>query len=397
MEKLYKLTKGTVRLEISGAQPEKLLNLCAENDIEFWAASPVNDFTMQITSSAAKYPDISSLAAHSGCELRLISSRGGKRIALAAKRRYALCALLIAGLMLISISSAFVWDIRIEGNSKISDAELMRALSECGVSCGSFWPGISVEKVKNELLLKYPELSWAALNLGGCVAELKVHERVAKPDIIDEKLCADVTAKKAGVIYRISTLEGKTLVSEGDTVAAGDILVTGEIDSETGDTRFVHAMAQIEARTWYEISAVTPLYEEAKSEISDKRADISLVLAEKRIKFLSDSRKISASCDKIIKYDIASIDGVFTLPLGIISERETQYETQTRRIDISAAQTRLEAGLLSRLHDEIGSGRIVSHDFSVSENGELLIVTLRAECIENIGEETANDRTHDRG
>lgn len=391
MEKLYKLARGTVRLEISGAEPQKLLNLCAENGIEFWDALPLDDFTVRITCYASSYPDIRTQAARSGCELRLVYSKGGKRIAAAVKRRYALCALLLAGVLLLSASSVFVWNIRVDGNSSISDAELIRALNECGVSYGSFWPSISAERVKNELLLKYPELSWATLNLGGSTAELRVHERVAKPDIVNEKLCADVCAKKAGVIYRMSVLEGKACISEGDTVAAGDILVSGTADSETGDTRFVHAMAVVWARTWYEISAVTPLFEEAKSEINGKSTDISLVLGEKRINFLSDSRNISESCDKIIKYGTASVDGAFTLPLGIISEHLTLYETKTRRIDISAAQTRLEAGLLSRLHDEIGSGRIVSHDFSVSDNGELLIVTLRAECIENIGEETVND------
>ena len=42
MEKLYDLARGTVRLEISGAEPERILNFCAQNGIEFWDLSLIH-------------------------------------------------------------------------------------------------------------------------------------------------------------------------------------------------------------------------------------------------------------------------------------------------------------------------------------------------------------------
>ena len=391
MKKMYRLARGTVRLEISGACPERLLNLCAENDIEFWDAAPTDGFTAQITAYAARYPDISALALSAGCELKLLRSRGGRRIAAAAKRRYALCAVLAAGMLALSASSAFVWNIRVEGNDGVSDAELVRALSDCGVRYGTFWPGVSTEKVRTRLLLEHPELSWATLNLSNSTAVLSVHERIDKPRLVSEDECAHVIAKKAGIISQMSVLEGMPCVAAGDTVAKGDVLVSGVIDSPTGDTRYVHAMAQVQARTWYELCAVTPLYENAKTDESSAKTRIFPVMGENRINFSSDSRNIGDSCDKIIKYKTASIDGVFTLPMGVMSEQTTLRQTELRRIDLSAAQTRLEAGLLERLHAMIGGGSIVSHSFSVSDDGRLLTVTLRAKCIENIGEEKLND------
>ncbi len=44
MRKLYDLVRGVAELEVSGAQPERILNYCSENGIEFWNASPCGDF-----------------------------------------------------------------------------------------------------------------------------------------------------------------------------------------------------------------------------------------------------------------------------------------------------------------------------------------------------------------
>ena len=44
MRKLYDFVRGVAELEVSGAQPERILNYCAENGIKFWNASPCRDF-----------------------------------------------------------------------------------------------------------------------------------------------------------------------------------------------------------------------------------------------------------------------------------------------------------------------------------------------------------------
>lgn len=46
MRKLYDFVRGVAELEVSGAQPERILNYCAENGIEFWNASPCRDFSI---------------------------------------------------------------------------------------------------------------------------------------------------------------------------------------------------------------------------------------------------------------------------------------------------------------------------------------------------------------
>ena len=349
MKNLYDLARGTIRIEVSGAKPERLLNFCAENGIEFWDTSPCEDFAMCMTVHASDYPMLCEQNGKNGCEIRLIASRGGKKISGAVKRRWIFCIFCGLCLILLSVSSMFLWRIDIEGNENISDGEIMRALSECGVKYGAFWPALSSEEVRNSILMKMPDIAWMSLNTRNSRAEVVIHERIEKPEIINEKESCDIIAEKSGIITKMSVLEGKQLAYPGDTVVKGDVLVSSLMDSETGDDRYVRAMAIVEADTWYEISAKTPLYEQKKAKKSGADSDFSLIIGKKRINFYSDGRNKSISCDKINKLGYISFGKAFVLPIGFASQRTAQYETETTGIDVNEATERLKATLTKEL------------------------------------------------
>lgn len=177
-------------------------------------------------------------------------------------------------------------------------------------------------------------------------------------------------------------------------MSKGDTLISGTMDSETADERQVHAMGTVQARTWYEINAQTPMYESVKTENGHSKTSLSLVFGKNLIKFSTDSRNSSASCAKINKLRYAALGKTFTLPVGIIKQETTEFTLQKQRIDENAATQRLKQNLLSELKRRIGDGSVSQTSFSVSKTDELLTVTLRAECIENIGVEY--DRKNDR-
>ena len=394
MEKLYDLARGTVRLEISGAEPERILNFCAQNGIEFWDTGPKADFAMQITIHAADYPLVQSQNGKNGIELRLVAAKGGKNITASMKRRFVLFIGVGVCIVLLAISSLFVWRIDITGNDTISDGVILRALSECGLKNGVFWPALSSDEVRSDMLMKLPDIAWLSVNVHNSCVEVVIHERIAKPDIVNEAEYTDVKAAKSGYITKLSVLEGKALVSIGDTVSRGDTLISGTMDSETAADRQVHAMGSVQARTWYEINAQTPMYESVKTEKGHSKTSLSLVFGKNLIKFSTDSRNNSASCAKINKLRYAALGEAFTLPVGIIKQESTEFTLQKQRIDENAATQRLKQNLLSELKRRIGDGSVSQTSFSVSKTDELLTVTLRAECIENIGVEY--DRKNDR-
>ena len=150
-------------------------------------------------------------------------------------------------------------------------------------------------------------------------------------------------------------------------------------------------MAQVIADTWYEISAQTPLLEERKTEKSGRNTAFSLVIGKKRINFFSDSRNKYDSCDKINKLKYISLGDVFVLPIGYAVERTTQYETSLLPIDEDKAVGRMKETLKNELQRRIGDGQIVSAEYSVSKTDNVMTVTLRAQCTENIAKEADYD------
>ena len=87
MRKLYDLARGVAKLEVSGAQPERILNYCAENGIEFWGASPCRDFSLTFCVHAADADILLAQNGKNGLDVKLISETGGRKLVLCAKRR----------------------------------------------------------------------------------------------------------------------------------------------------------------------------------------------------------------------------------------------------------------------------------------------------------------------
>lgn len=391
MKRLYNLLHGTVRLSAQGERCERVLNYCAENGIEFWDASPREDFAISFTVRARDYPALSELDGKNGIEIKLIASRGGRELTRAAKRRAVLLILLVCVVSLLSVSSLFLWKIEIEGNERVTDAELLRALSDCGVSYGAFWPALSSDEVRSRIVSELEDIAWLSLNVRSSRAVVTVHERIYKPEIADERTPCDVVASRGGIIRSLSVLEGSTLCAVGQTVAEGDVLAGALMQSKTGDDRTVHASAVVIADTWHEITAETPLYEAQKETRNGSSGGFSIIIGKMRINFFSDSRNKSTSCDKINKLRYVSLGDAFVLPVGYASLRTTEYETKLRHIDKTVATERLKETLIKELERRIDGGEIIAKDFSVSETNEMLVVTLRAQCRENIAEEAAYD------
>lgn len=391
MKRLYDIARGIVRIEVSGADPESVLNFCAESGIAFWDADPCEDYSLRLSVHAADYPALRERNGKNGVEIKPLRESGGKKIAAAIRARAVLVSLVFAGIALIAASSLFIWKIDIDGNEAVSDAQLLRVLEECGVGYGTFWPSLSSDRVKDDVLTQMPDIAWLSINIRSSCAHIVVHERVDKPEIVSEKSPCDIVAAKGGVIKKLSVLQGEAAVAIGDTVAKGDTLVRAVMSSETGDERLVHAMAYAQADTWYEISAQIPLVEQVKAEKKSTSTQFSIIIGKKRINFFDDSRNNYASCDKINKLRYISLGDVFVLPIGYAVQKSQGYETKACAIDEEKSVLRLKADLEAELRRKIGDGEIVFSEYSVSKSESLLTVTLRAQCTENIAKESAYD------
>ena len=218
---------------------------------------------------------------------------------------------------------------------------------------------------------------------------MEVRAAVEKPAITDPRQAADVTASRSGVITEIRVFEGEALVSRGDAVTAGQTLVSCERAARRGETRTVHARAEVTAHTWYELTASAPLSAQEKESTGAARYRFALLIGNARINFYADSGISGTECDKITRIWQLGVKDVFSLPAAAVVETAQPYTLRETALSRAAVRASLEKELRAALQERLGeTGAVLSEYFTEYEENGMLTLTLRSECEERIDEET---------
>lgn len=381
MDMIRDRIRGKIRIEVFGAYPEALLNAAALSAVQLWELECVNDNTLRMSAYESDLKTLEELAHKCSCELELLSRKGGSEDRKFLRRRWVLLAAGLGAAALLFLSSLFVWDIDVRGNRRLSSGEILRALSDCGLDCGCFWPSLSSDMIRSKMMLLLPDIGWMSVNVSGSRAIVLIEEREPKPLIYNEAGAADIVADRSGIIRRVSVLHGKPQIVPGQAVTEGELLVSGCMDSISGSVRTVYSRAVILADTWYEVNAVCPETEELKEPKGMEHSRWALIFGKRRINLYISSGKAIDGCDKIITEYTLGADGLFALPLRVVRERIVPYESRGGAgYDAGDMKDRLGAWLTA-----VTDGQILQQSFTESHADGLFIVTLRAHCLENIG------------
>lgn len=388
MDKYISALRGGARIRITGANTAQVLNRCVESGVDFGKAVASDEFTVDISVKRKDAGKVYIIAERSMCTAQLLRENGipvqGRRI----KKRYVLMIAPVLLIVFMAWSSMHVWDIQVVGNETISDGEILRALSKAGVTTGSYWPSFVSDNIRSRVMVQIPEIRWITVNITGSRATVLVRERVQSPELFKENAGVNIEAEKAGIITDICIYRGQSRIKHGQTVAQGDVLVSGAVDSTFADTRTLHAKADIWARTWYEIVSAAPLSEHRKLSEGSEEKGLSLVFGDKRINFYNNSGKVGENYDKIYSERRLGVEGIFSLPFKLVRTAITEYELVEVQLDANDVADRLKAELLDELSGRIGlDGEIISTAFTHIEKDGIIYVTLRAECHENIAAE----------
>ena len=377
---------GWAEAEVRGVMPEAFLNECARRGVTLLRSERRDELTLFVAFPLWQRTLLEQSAAAGGCETALLC-RGGLGVWWRRRReRWALFAGALGVAVALFVSSLFIWEIEVTENfTEVSDQLILSALEDAGVGIGSFWPGLSIDMVRSRALRELPELSYLTVNVHGSRAEVLVRGAEERPEIYDGGEKMDVVARKSGVITSVRVLEGERLCREGDTVAAGEVLVSARRGCALGGERLVHARAEITARTWYEKTAAVPLSCRVREEGEAGRRIWGVRAGKCGVFFARSSRISQLGCDTIYSAHVLSKKSTFALPLALLSRRTPTGEYRASEWDGEAARETAEDTLRNWLLEEIGGeGSVTRLHFTSERQGDILYVTLRAECLERI-------------
>lgn len=384
MGKIDEKIRGRLEVEVCGAYVEGLLNAAAMSAIALWNVRSVDACTVRLCMYETDYPALSALGEKCMCELKPIRLSGGSRDRKLLKRRRWLAVFLLLMGVLLFASSLFIWEIDVMGNEQLTDGQVLRALSRCGVDSGTCRYSVSADLVRSQMLRELPELAWMTVNISGSRAVAVVLERQEKPEIYAESAPADVVAARTGIVRRLSVENGRPVAQRGQSVLAGETLVSAEMDSLSNGSKYVRAKASVLADTWRELSAVCPAQEEVKEPNRLSRSRFAVIFGKRRINLYFDSGKAIDECDKIIHEYKLGAEGLFALPVTFVREELRGYDSQLKpAYDRQALERELTAYLLADV-----KGQVLEKSFTAAGGESLYVLTLRCHCLEDIARVT---------
>ena len=288
-----------------------------------------------------------------------IVSSGGLPVALLNnKHRYGLFAGAAVALSIYIVASLFVWDVRVSGNEKISDAVILDELSDVGFDVGSRWGSLSLGKVEGELLELSENVGWININRRGCVAYVTVKEKTVYKAEEENVSYSNIVAACDCVIEELTVRSGVACVAAGDTVKRGDLLISGIIPGELGGG-FVKADGDIYGRVSEDITVEVQRNEKFASYGKEELIEEKLKIFKFRINIFKKYRKNDNTCVIIEDVKECTLFGKYRIPIAL----ERTYAA--KKTEIMKSYTDLEL-------TSVASARLAEMRFIKLSDAELL-------------------------
>ena len=376
---------GYVRITVEGYYIERFINICRNNKIIIWNLKRDKSVQLNLNIGIKDFKKIKKIAKKTKCKVKIIKKKGLPFLFNRYKKRKIFFGFLLLILILIGISSNFIWNIEI----KIENAEqldnIYEDITSAGLETGKMKNKINTKEIINQIRLKRNDIAWIGIELKGTNAIVKLVKAESKPDIVDEEDYCNIVSDKVGVITKINAKNGTLAVNVGDTVKVGTVLINGWMEGKYTGIRYVHAQGDIEAKVWYTKSTKI-LYN------TTERSETGNIENKYKIKFNNFEINLSKRVSKFKIYDTIDAEKKFKLfsdfylPITLIKTTNKEEKEETKNYDFEQAKNlgvqQLEEELNKNITD---SNKIVNKNINTYEKEDGLEVVVTYEVLENIG------------
>lgn len=353
------LLRGYVRVRVRGMYCARLLSACADADIPIYHLVPSDRQEIAFTVKLSDFPRLHDPVLRNACRLHIVE-RGGLPFYLHRMRpRIVFFAGFAAILILFHLLTGYIWTFEVTGCETVSAGQILRILEEEGVRRGTPIDTINPVSLRNRILCKHHELIFLTMRFEGSHAVVEVHERRFPPEIADDNVPRDLTASHSGLVTSVLLRQGTALVSPGDLVEAGDMLIGGFLHIPVYQPRSsyteeytdipVRADGEVYARVWTNYRTVCPLETASKRYTGETKSRFAAVFGGFRINLYFSSDNSSQNCDIIVsRKDLRILPGV-RLPITLVRETASFYETVPTESDAEQLAQALSDAALSGL------------------------------------------------
>lgn len=354
LTKFWSFVVGYVSLIVKGAGLEKFVNMAVSRGIYLWDIVWLDQSKIRLKVRISAVRALRHITRRTGCRFH-IEVKAGLPFTVARFRKRQMM-VLGAGVCLLSLYllSSFIWFVQVEGSKQVSKEDILKSAEIAGLQMGTYKRGVDTDRISRLVLTDLPGLSWVGVEIVGTKAIIRVAEKTVKKPV--DTSPAHIVAVKTGLIKEILVLEGQPVVQEGDTVNAGEILISGIVQpivppEEQMDTdgdgepdppavlpqpRYVRSQGMVRARVWYEGYGESPIINTGLRKTGRSNRAVSIKMMDKEIFLKGGSKDPFHSSERVRTVKRLPVWRNIRIPVEIITTE--YYETRAYRENLGRSK-----------------------------------------------------------
>ena len=212
------IKNGTITIEIQGMHPESIINAMWAQGIDIKNLKRINITTLDLDINIKNLSNVKEIAKIKKCKIKVLRANGILRILSRVKNSGLLISGIAIFIFLIYYLSLYIWNINIDETKVLSPYEIKPGIKKSS---------INIYDLEDELKKDDDRIMWARARIEGGTLKIKIEEKQNPPSIKAPENNGDVIAKCDGQIVRLYTTSGSAVVSKGDIVKKGQVLIQG--------------------------------------------------------------------------------------------------------------------------------------------------------------------------
>jgi len=381
---IFRSVAGTVTVRITSGDIPTLLAHINKNGIELTHVGSISGLTIDVTILRKDIKSLQTLAKKHGASIQLRTKKGIYWIVKQLLSRPVLTVSILFVFFLTLVLPNRVFFIRVEGNTEVPVNKILEEAESCGIRFGALRREVRSERMKNRLLAAMPQLQWAGINTAGCTATITVVERTVTDYAHFSRGVSSIVAARDGIVDSCTVTKGTMLCIPGQAVRKGQTLVSGYTDCGIAICA-TQAQAEVYAFTDRRLCILTPLNYALKGKSTVTKRNYSIVIGKKRINLFKDSGISPIGCDKMYIEYYMTLPGGFLLPLSLVVEQWTIYDSVPVSVSSDLAREQVEVFAKDYLLSQMVSGQVLKSIKNEQIDGDIFLMQGRYLCREMIG------------
>jgi len=328
--------RGYVLVEVRGRGLEQLINRMIQQRMYVRDIRYTAEDRAEMNVVVGDFFRMRPLLKETGCRIHVVK-RFGLPFLLdkLEKRKFFVVGLagFIVGLYLLT---SLVWQVRVEGNERIStDAVLQAARSEGVYKLQWKFRLPDEEQLARKLQSRLPGTAWIGVEMRGTHVVIKLVEATV-PETKPLLSPRNLVAAKSGLVTKIIAEKGRPVVRPNTYVRQGDVLISGVLGDEQ-NSQTVVASGEVRGIVWYAPKIEVPLTLQYKVYTGEQKKRFYLVFGNRALQ-VTGYGKLAFEQFEAIQERKALQWRNYRLPLGWISEKVLETRMAEQPLDPAEAR-----------------------------------------------------------